>query len=111
MSDAELGRGQAVWNPLIQHRVVYFRELFIEIRVLGNVRRSLDEFESYGITALTTEREYRVTKEEQRRPGLIRMTDLVNARLRHGLTRIQVAIGLIIHFSNSGLICHEYCTA
>ena len=42
MSHAELGRGQAGWNPLIQHRVVHLRHFFIEIRVLGNVRRSLD---------------------------------------------------------------------
>jgi hypothetical protein len=58
MSYAELRRGQAGWNPLIQHRVVRCREVLMEIRILGDVRRRLKQFKAYGVAALAAEREY-----------------------------------------------------
>jgi hypothetical protein len=95
MSESELSGEHALWSGLVQQRVVRFHDFFHEIRVLGNVRRRLDEFEAYGMAALLAIRKDRVPGEKHGRPRLVGVANFVNARLFHQLSGNDRAIGLV----------------
>lgn len=86
MSESELSGEHALWSGLVQQRVVRFHDFFHEIRVLGNVRRRLDEFEAYGMAALLAIRKDRVPGEARssapRRCGKFRKCPIVPPTLQ-----------------------------
>jgi hypothetical protein len=95
MRPCELHGERTGRNPHRVSRVVRFIYLFLEVRILRDMRDQFQNFVAYLLTALPAIRKDSVARQDHGGARLIVMADLINPRVLDQLTWSQQAVRLV----------------